>query len=132
MSDENIALIITAIVAPIVTVLVLWLRKRLRLVEDPFSEEAAIAVKLTTKAETKPSSRDQALIFIAEKLGEQDDQIQELKKRDNAWAMFTWELEHWGLRGWARAPKPHEPIPQRPPRLRPTPDDEVPEQRTPE
>jgi len=107
----------TTLVVPIVGVFVLWLRKRLRLFD--LSDEAATAVKITTKREEKPNSRDQALIFIAEKLAEQDDQIRDLQTRDNAWAMFTWELEHWGLRGWARSPKPHEPMPARPARLRP-------------
>lgn len=102
---------------PIVGVIVLYLRKRLRLVD--LSDEAATAVKITTKREEKPSNRDQALIFIAEKMAQQGDEIEDLKKRDNAWAMFTWELEHWGLRGWARSPKPHEPMPARPARLRP-------------
>lgn len=123
MSDPVSIAIVSAVVTPLIAVLVLWLRKRLRLVDGPMSDEAAIAVKLTTNATAKPDNRDQALIYIAEKLADQDTEIRELKKRDNAWAMFTWELEHWGLRGWARAPKPHEPMPVRPPRLRPDPPD---------
>jgi len=111
------------VVAPLMTVLVLWLRKRLQLIEPPISDEAATAVKISTKSETKPDDRNQALILLAGKLAQQDAEIQELKARDNAWAMFTWELEHWGLRGWARSPKPHEPMPTRPPRLRPDADE---------
>ena len=121
-----IGLLVTFVVAPLVALFVAWLRKRLNL-----SDEAATAIKLTTLGDTKPVDVDQALVLLAEKLAQQDGEIKDLQKRDNAWAMFTWELEHWGLRGWSRAPQPHEPMPQRPARLRPTPE-EVPFRPVPE
>lgn len=128
IGEEQTGLIITLVLAPLVTVLVLWLRKRLRLVDAPFSDEAATAVKITTKAETKPANRDQALTWLAEKIAQQDAQIRDLEQRDNAWAMFSWELEMWGVEGWSFAPKPHKPMPQRPTRLRPQ-EPPIPEER---
>lgn len=104
------------VIGPLVALFILWLKKRLRLIE--ISPEAKTAVQMSTSTDKVPESWSEAIVALAIEVGE-------LKKRDNAWAMFTWELEHWGLRGWARAPKPHEPMPQRPHRLRPT-TDEIP------
>lgn len=111
MSETAWTVLGAAVLAPLVAVFVAWLRKRLNL-----SDEASTAVKMSTSADQRPATWNDAIVLLAQ-------EIAELKKRDNAWAMFTWELEHWGLKGWSRAPKPHEPMPQRPARLRPSPDE---------
>lgn len=114
MSDEAwifLGVVVTLIVAPLVALLISYLKKQLNL-----SDEASTAVTASTSGDHRPTTWNDAIVLLAQ-------EITELKLRDNAWAMFTWELEHWGLKGWSRAPKPHEPMPARPVRLRP--DDEV-------
>ena len=114
MSETAWTVLGATTIGPLVALFVVWVKNRLKLVE--ISPEAKTAVKLSTSVEKPLESWNDAIVALALEVGE-------LKKRDNAWAMFTWELEHWGLRGWARAPKPHEPMPQRPARLRPAPDE---------
>lgn len=65
MSDAVVASILGVVVAPLVGVLVLWLRKRLRLSEEAAAAVEAVAAPDSTRA---PASVDGAIAMLASKL----------------------------------------------------------------
>lgn len=98
-SDAQVALI--GVLALVVPVFVLWLKRTLRL-----SPEAANAV--SAGSPLRPKDTDQAFIALAHKVNEQGVHLEGLK-------VYLPQVVGWGHRGWQHAePEVREPLPAPP------------------